>query len=71
MAGGRKDVKGQRHPKTFYQKNLLVRNELVVNDRKLEEVGSTQRVADELRQTGVPRGAFVFQGTDSGQGTRQ
>lgn len=56
----KRKVGGQRHPEDLYQKNLLVKNELVVNDRKVEKVDSTQRVADELRQTGVPQGTVVL-----------
>ncbi len=32
---------GQRYPEDLYQKNLLVKNELVVNDRKVEKVDWT------------------------------
>ncbi len=41
-----------------------------MNDRKVEKVDSTRRVADELAQTGVsPGDRCLGQGTDSGQGT--
>jgi hypothetical protein len=50
----------QRHSGDPHQKNLLVENEPVVNDRKVEKVDSTRRVADEEAQTGVPQGTDVL-----------
>jgi hypothetical protein len=47
--------RGQRHPGDPYQKNLLLENEAIVNDRRVENVDSARRVADELAQTGVPQ----------------
>ena len=52
--------RGQRHPEDLYQKNFLLKNELVVNDRKVGKVDSTQRVADGLAQTGAPHGTVVL-----------
>jgi hypothetical protein len=43
-----------------FKENFLVENAPVVNDRKVEKVDSTRRVADELAQTGVPQGTVVL-----------